>query len=323
MPFLWFRRKKTTPTLVLDPEEAQYTRQGGRRHLAAMPYPLPKDLEEVGRLDFQHYVLRTGFGGIYGAPLSAPTTILDVGTGSARWAMEMAAFFSHANVIGLDLVPPAVDVQQVLGRGLDQRPPNYSFQVGNVLEGLPFEDNSFDFVHMRLLITAIPAAQWPAVVRELARVTRPGGWVELAECGVPQAGGPGLMGLWQSWIDFCATRGVDFTLGHTLGNMLSGAGLMLVKQRAIAFPMGAWGGRLGLASGTDCLATGKALRSGVIASGVRSEAQYDHLFAVAQQEFQNAKGPHGYLPFYLADGQKRRGAQVTSAPLSEHTLQDG
>ena len=208
-------------------------------------------------------------------------------------------------MIGLDLVPPAVDVQQVLGRGLDQRPPNYSFQIGNVLEGLPFEDKSFDFVHMRLLITAIPSVQWPAVVRELARVTRPGGWLELAECGVPQAGGPGLMGLWQSWIDFCATRGVDFTLGHTLGNMLSEAGLMHVKQRAIAFPMGAWGGRLGLASGTDCLATGKALRAGVIASGVRSDAQYDHLFAVAQQEFQSAQGPHGYLPFYLADGQKR------------------
>jgi hypothetical protein len=174
-----------------------------------------------------------------------------------------------------------------------------------VLEGLPFEDNSFDFVHMRLLITAIPSTQWPAVVRELVRVATHSGWVELAECGVPQAGGPGLMGLWQSWIDFCAQRGVDFTLGHALGNMLNTAGQVNIQRRAIAFPMGAWGGRLGLASGTDCLATGKALRSGVISSGVRTEAQYDHLFALAQQEFQNGHGPHGYLPFYLADGQKQ------------------
>jgi hypothetical protein len=34
-----------------------------------------------------------------------------------------------------------------------------------------------------------------------------------------------------------------------------------VQQRAIAFPLGAWGGRLGVAAGTDCLATGKALRA--------------------------------------------------------------
>jgi SAM-dependent methyltransferase len=155
--------------------------------------------------------------------------------------MEMAALFPAARVVGIDLVPPAVDVQQVLGRGLDHRPPNYTFQVGNVLEGLPFEDNTFDFVHMRLLITAIPFAQWPAVVRELVRVARRGGWVELAECGVPQAGGPGLMGLWQSWIDLTARRGVDFTLGHTLGDMLSTAELINVEKRAIAFPMGAWG----------------------------------------------------------------------------------
>jgi SAM-dependent methyltransferase len=305
MRFWPFRRKKSIPTLILDPEEAQYVRQGGRRHLAALPYPLPKDLEEEGRLDFQHYVLRTGFGGNYGAPLANPSAILDVGTGSARWAMEVAALFPGAQVIGLDLVPPAVDMQQVLGRGLDQRPSNYSFHVGNLLEGLPFQDNSFDFVHMRSLLTAIPATQWPAVVQQLARVTRPGGWVELAECGVAQAGGPGLMGLWQSWIDMCAKRGVDFTLGHTIGTMLTSAGLTHVQQRAIAFPMGAWGGRLGVASGTDCLATGKAMRAGVISSGAQTEPQYDHLLAMAQQEFQSSRGPHGYLPFYLADGQKR------------------
>ena len=127
-------------------------------------------------------------------------------------------------------------------------------------------------------------------------------WVELAECGVAQAGGPGLMGLWQSWIDMCATRGVDFTLGHTLADMLNGAGMLHVRQRAIAFHMGALGGRLDLVSGTDCLATRRALRAGVIAFGVRTEAQYDRLFALAQQELQSGKAPHGYLPFYLADG---------------------
>ena len=299
-----FGRRRQRPTLVFDAEDARYTRLGGRRHLAALPYPLPKDLEEVGRLDFQHYLLRTGFQGNYLAPLSAPTAILDVGTGSARWAMEIAAQFPHAQVIGLDLVPPAVDEPQVLGRGLDQRPPNYRFQVGNVLEGLPFPDQAFDLVHMRSLVSAIPGALWPTVVRELARVTRSGGWVELAEYGVPQESGPGLRELWQSWVELAQTRQVDLTFGQNIAEMLRSVGLAHIERRVVAFPLGVWGGRLGIATATDFLAIGRAMRGGMLATGVRSEAAYDAILAQAEAEVRATQGPHGYQPYYLACGQR-------------------
>lgn len=305
MRFLPFRRRRQHPTLILDPEDAQFTRLGGRRHLSALPYPLPKDLEEVGRLDFQHYLLRTGFQGNYAAPIGQPSYILDVGTGSARWAMEMAALFPHAQVIGLDLVPPAMDERQVPGRGLEQRPTNYHFQVGNVLEGLPFPDGSIDFVHMRSLTSALPRAAWPGVVTELARVTRPGGWVELAEFGTPEAGGPGLTGLWQSWVDLSAKRGVDLNIGSAVSSMLRGAGLVNGGQRAVAFPMGAWGGRIGIATATDFLAIGRGMRGPILASGTRTEARYDQLLALAHEEFERTNGPRGYQPYYLAYGQKR------------------
>lgn len=212
--------------------------------------------------------------------------------------MEVASLFPTARVVGMDLVPPAVDDATILGHGLDQRPPNYSFAPGNVLEGLPFPDASFDFVHQRLLITAIPKDRWPDVIRELMRVTRPGGWVELAECGVAEDGGPGYMGMWGSWIEFLLTRGVDFTLGHSIGEMLGHGGLARVEQRQVYFPMGDWGGRVGRASATDCLAVGKALRAGVIASGVRTEAEYDRFYAMAEQEFSRRRS-RGVLPFYL------------------------
>jgi hypothetical protein len=196
-----------------------------------------------------------------------------------------------------------VDDAQVLGHGLDSRPLNYSFATGNILEGLPFPDASFDFTHQRLLITAIPKDRWPSVIAELARVTRPGGWIELAECGVPEHGGPGFMGLWGSWIEFLQARGVDFTLGHTIGHMLVNGGLARVNQRQLTFPMGDWGGRIGRASATDCLAVGKALRAGVVATGILPEANYDQLFAQAEREFASRRGS-GALPFYLACGQR-------------------
>jgi len=268
-----------------------------------MPYPLPKDMGEINRLDFQHYLLRAGSGGNYLAPVRQPADVLDVGSGSGRWAMEVATNFPTARVIGMDLVPPAVDEATILGHGMDQRPPNYSFAPGNILEGLPFPDASFDFVHQRLLITAITKDRWPSVIQELARVTRPGGWVELAECGVPEAGGPGYMGLWNTWIAFLATRNVDFTIGHDIGQMLNSGGLTNIGQRVLYYPMGNWGGRIGRASATDCLAVGKALKAGVIAAGVCSEPEYDRLYSLAENEFASRRG-RGVLPFYIACGKR-------------------
>ena len=302
MAFL-FRRRRPDVIMEAGAGDRRFRLFGGRRHLVSATYPLPKDMGEINRLDFQHYLLRAGAGGNYIAPVTDPEMVLDVGSGSGRWAMELAATFPNARVVGVDLVPSAVDEAQVLGQGLDIRPPNYSFTTGNVLQGLPFPDSAFDFVHQRLLITAIPKDRWPDVIHELARVTRPGGWVELAECGVPERGGPGYMGMWGSWIEFLATRNVDFTLGHTLGQMLADGGLAQIRQRQLNFPMGDWGGRIGRSSATDCLAVGKALRAGVIAAQILPEEEYDRLYALATQEFA-ARSGDGILPFYLACGQK-------------------
>lgn len=305
MAFIFERFRRPTVVLEQPGQDKRFRIFGGRRHLAAIPYPLPKDMGEINRLDFQHYLLRTGIGQNFIAPVSQPQAILDVGSGSGRWAMEIAAQFPSAQVTGVDLVAPSVDISQVLGHGLDTKPSNFSFALGNILEGLPFPDASFDFVHQRLLITAIPKRFWPNVIAELARVTRPGGWVELAECGVAERGGPGYMGLWGSWIEFLDTRGVDFSLGHTIGQMLASGGLAQVTQRQLYFPMGDWGGRVGRSSATDCLAVGKALRAGVVAAGIVSEADYDRLYALAEREFASQRGT-GVLPFYLACGQRPR-----------------
>jgi hypothetical protein len=80
-------------------------------------------------------------------------------------------------------------------------------------------------------------------------------------------------------IDFLAKRNVDFTIGEHTGQMLTNSGLVNVQQRALNFPMGDWGGRIGRASATDCLAVGKALRAGVIAQDIMPADHYDALYA--------------------------------------------
>ncbi|OBZ69220.1 hypothetical protein A0H81_10750 [Grifola frondosa] len=83
-------------------------------------YFLPADNEEHRRLDLQHQIITLSLGGLYPAaglvrralnPRADRTpTIMDVGTGSGSWAIDMAKEFPHCDVVGVDLAPPQIDV---------------------------------------------------------------------------------------------------------------------------------------------------------------------------------------------------------------------
>ena len=69
--------------------------------------PMPTDEVEQDRLDLQHEMLLSLLGNkLYLAPIAAnPQKILDVGTGTGIWAIDMADRFPSAEVIGTDLSP--------------------------------------------------------------------------------------------------------------------------------------------------------------------------------------------------------------------------
>src|SRR5579859_7604165 len=128
-----------------------------RRDGGDVAYMLPRHQTEIDRLDVQHYALRAALRGNYKAPVDRPVAILDVGSGTGQWAFDLCAEFPRATVVGLDLVPGKL----ALG------PPNYRHVKANVLEGLPFADGTFDYVHQRLMVTALPVSTWPDVLTDL------------------------------------------------------------------------------------------------------------------------------------------------------------
>src|SRR5579875_1731580 len=244
MPSWWpFRRRaRAADTASSLPKNTLH----GRKYAFGVPYALPADMSETNRLDFQHYMLRYALQGNYAAPIQYPRDILDVGTGTGRWAIEMAQFFPHANVIGVDVTEPQPDQQAETNPGLDRRPPNYHFQVGNILEGLSFPDGSFDFVHQRLLFFAIPADRWEFVFHELYRVTRPSGWTEAVE-GSPIMGplGPSTQMMTDAGIGALLKRGLDPRKSEQIDSLLREAGFINVQKHTLYLPVGAWGGRIG------------------------------------------------------------------------------
>ncbi|KAF9378036.1 hypothetical protein CPB97_009801 [Podila verticillata] len=228
------------------PEWAHHSRRcndGRTRHtVESAPYMLPNDLTESDRLDAQHYLVRFVFKGNYNVQLDhdAKLKILDVATGTGVWALEMSHEFPKAEVYGVDISPifPA-----------EIKPSNCHFQLCNILDGLPFPDNYFDFVYQRLLVYALSPAQRKQVYAELQRVLKPEGFLQLVESdGIVYNPGPEMEKINQLSLDTSLRHGVDPREVQTMRSGLKHSGYTNVNSFNMALPVGNWGGKAGALS---------------------------------------------------------------------------
>ncbi|KIO29850.1 hypothetical protein M407DRAFT_69943 [Tulasnella calospora MUT 4182] len=137
-------------------------------------YMLPADVAEHGRLDLQHEMLKKKRGGLFYAPQAvkkalAPRegsqpSILDVGSGSGSWVIEMGRRFPHAEVVGLDLAPANLS---------STPPPNCRFECDDANLGLLHHKGCFDVVNASCVTQGI--TNYRKFMGEVVEVLRPGG----------------------------------------------------------------------------------------------------------------------------------------------------
>ncbi len=96
--------------------------------------------------------------------------VLEVGVGTG---LALADYGRHLEVIGIDLSPEMLDKarERVASEELHHVGGLYEMDAGD----LKFPDNSFDIVTAMFVMTVVPEPE--RVMRELARVTKPGGEV--------------------------------------------------------------------------------------------------------------------------------------------------
>ena len=206
-------------------------------HYRSGRYLLPNDRVEQDREEVKHFMLlRLTDGKHFLAPIDDANLrkVIDLGTGTGTWAMEVADRFPSAEVTGTDLSP----IQP------DWSPPNVKFFVDDI-EDEWVSGNDFDLIHARHVFPFIkdPATLTRRAFEHLA----PGGWLELQDLGHVVLCDDGTMPpdypiarffdqITEAW----GTFGADLRVGTKLEDMFRATGFVNVETRAFKIPIGAW-----------------------------------------------------------------------------------
>jgi demethylmenaquinone methyltransferase/2-methoxy-6-polyprenyl-1,4-benzoquinol methylase len=110
--------------------------------------------------------------------------VLDVASGTAAVAIELARAEADRVIVGVDQSPEmlAAGRERVAHAGLGNR---IELREGRA-EDLPLGDAEFDAVTFTYLLRYVDDV--PATLRELARLVRPGGTLAMLEFGLPRGG---------------------------------------------------------------------------------------------------------------------------------------
>ncbi|KAI8814067.1 S-adenosyl-L-methionine-dependent methyltransferase [Cladochytrium replicatum] len=204
-------------------------------------------------MNIQHHLLRQLFNGsnTMGIPeskLLSGMKILDAGCGSAIWLAEMNRDYPQGEYYGVDIdINPWATTFQTFAR---QEGRDFTLVRANLNERLPFEDNTFDFVHQQVYASVIYKDRWPLVIAEYCRILKPGGYIDLI-CldstnefhGTPSKIHLEVNDLFQRLAE---PRGADVRIARELGNLVtSNGGFVDIASMKRAAPLG-WGGVAGL-----------------------------------------------------------------------------
>jgi ubiquinone/menaquinone biosynthesis C-methylase UbiE len=224
---------------------------GRRYHNVESKYSLPNDAPEVQRLLAQHNLFKETWNSNFSSPienllLDGGLKVLDIGCGPGSWILDMGASYPKSTFVGVDISPVFAQ---------DNKPPNVGFLQHNLLEGLPFPDDTFDFVWSRMNVASFTEKQWELTLKEMARVTKVGGWVELMEYNIHlHNAGPITKMMIQAARTWFYGRGVIPIISPHLARFMQNTNVLPdVKNEERSYPVGEWGGSLGEQGLEDCL----------------------------------------------------------------------
>ncbi|KAF6841990.1 UMTA methyltransferase [Colletotrichum plurivorum] len=125
-------------------------------------YFAPIDEDEMERLQMMHIVLSIVFeNSLIFPPITRPRRILECGFGVGDWAIEVAEQHPSCEVVAIDICPHIWPDESLT-------PSNLNLQVD-------------DLNSSQMMAGGIHSNRWRDYLRDIHRVLRPGGWVQMVE----------------------------------------------------------------------------------------------------------------------------------------------
>lgn len=170
--------------------------------------------EEVTRLSLQEAMVTTAIGGVL-PEQPAPAVfhcVLDVACGTGGWLLTAAQTYpTIARLFGVDISRQMVVSARVQAEELHLSD-RVAFHVMDALRMQEFPSASFDRVNLRFGISFLRTWDWPKLLSEMLRVTRPGGVIRLTESEVgSQSSSPAATALYERGVRALYRAGHLFT----------------------------------------------------------------------------------------------------------------
>jgi len=312
----------TSTSASLTSSILKYHYENGRRYHAYQQgrYLMPNDEKEQEHMDILGNMFNLVLGGKpFLAPIGDhPQRILDLGTGTGTWAIEVGDMFPSAQVIGNDLSP--IQPSMV--------PPNVQFEVDDV-ESPWAHSSPFDFIHCRFLATSVK--DWPKLVGQTLQYLKPDGYAEFYECDYIYKSDDGSLKKDHEMFINCSEvvraagiLGQDACPGPKLKKWFEDAGFVNVTEAVFKIPIGPWAkdprqkeigawNKLQAFEGVEGWTM--ALLTRVL--GWPTEKVQLHLSGV-RKDYRDPK-IHAYMTGYVVYGQKAKESVKAAEPTPEAT----
>ena len=196
--------------------------------------------DELTRLILQDQMVTAGMGGVL--PEQPDPTIfkrvLDVGCGTGGWLIETAKTYPGISLlVGVDVSSRMVEYARAQAEA-QQVSDRVQFATMNALRMLEFPSDYFDLVNQRFGASYLRTWEWPKLLHEYQRVTRPGGVIRVTESDlITESSSVALIRLNQVFIEAFYGSGHLFTsegngVTSQLPRLLHQYGLQNVQTRA-------------------------------------------------------------------------------------------